>query len=146
MPPSKAQKIVIDERRSKAVQLRLAGVDYDRIAQQLEYKSRQQAREDVHRAYVQATKEVRESVEELRNQDLDRLARLQAAFWGPALQGDPKAGEMVLKILARRAKMMGMDSALKVEITTIDQIDAEIQALREKLALNAKPNQLAIEA
>jgi hypothetical protein len=146
MTPSKAQAVIIAERRSKAVQLRLAGVDYERIAQQLEYKSRQQAREDVHRAYVQATAEVRESVEELRNQDLERLARLQAAFWGAALQGDPKAGEMILKILARRAKLMGMDSALKVEITTIDQIDAEIQQLREKLALPPAPEMKAIEA
>ena len=146
MTPSKPQQIIINERRAKAVQLRLAGVDYDRISQQLGYKSRQQAREDVHRAYMQSTKEVRESVEELRNQDLDRLARLQAAFWGAAIQGDPKAGEMVLKILARRAKMLGMDSAIKVEVTTIDQLDAEIQVLRERLALPPQAPQLAIEA
>ena len=50
MTPSKAQAVVIAERRSKAVQLKLAGVDYEQIAKQMGYKSRQQAREDVNAA------------------------------------------------------------------------------------------------
>lgn len=143
--PTKAQRIVVAERRAKAVQLRLAGADYDQISRQLGYSSRQAAREDVHRAHVAALSEMRESVEELRTQDLDRLARLQVAFWPAAIQGDVKAGDMVLKILARRAKMMGLDSALKVEVTSIDQIDAEIQELRSRLAMNAPQERLAIE-
>jgi hypothetical protein len=36
---------------------------------------------------------------------------LQAAFWDDALQGDRHAAEVVLKVIARRCKVMGYDKA-----------------------------------
>lgn len=136
MPASAAQQVITAERRKQAIQMKLAGVDYETIAVKLGYANRQAAREDIRRARMRALKEVDESVEELRMQELERLDRLQAAFWGPAIQGDPKAGDMVLKVMVRRAKFCGYDSAIKVEVSTIDQIDAEIRELRERLAAN----------
>ena len=144
--PTRGQRIDVAARRAKAVQLDLAGVDYERIAEQLGYKSPDQVRADIYRSLEAHLKTQRLQLELHVQRELDRLERLQAAFWGPAIQGDAKAAAVIMKIMERRAKMTGTDSAIKVEVTTIDQIDAEIQQLREKLALPPSPGQLAIEA
>jgi hypothetical protein len=140
MGATPAKRAEVAARRAKAIQLNLAGVDYERIAEQLGYKSVQHVSVDIHRALENHLKEQRLALDLHVQLELDRLERLQAAFWGAALQGDPKAGDMVMKIMARRAKMMGTDSTLKVEITTIDQVEAEIRELRQRLALNDTQN------
>jgi hypothetical protein len=143
---SRGQRADVAVRRAKAIQLDLAGVDYERIKEQLGYKDVAHVRQDIHRSLEERLRTQRFQVDLHVQRELDRLERLQAAFWGAAIQGDPKAGDMVLKIMARRAKTLGTDSALKVEITTIDQIDAEIQALRAQMALDDATQQPAIEA
>lgn len=146
MGASPAKQAEVAARRAQAIQLDLAGVSYERIAEQLGYGSVQHVSVDINRALQNRLQEQRLQADLHQQRELDRLDRLQAAFWGPAMQGDAKAADMVLKIMIRRAKAVGSDSATKVEITTIDQIDAEIQQLRERLALNARVEQLAAGA
>jgi hypothetical protein len=116
MPASKAQRAKTAERRAKAIAMLLAGVDYDTITQRLGYATRGAATKDVQRALEANRAAERESVEELRTVDLMRLDRLQAAVWTKALGGDPRVVETVLKILERRAKLLGLDAVVKQEL------------------------------
>jgi hypothetical protein len=54
----------------------------------------------------------------------------------PLLDDKPKlaAIDRLLKIQDRRAKLLGLDSAQKVEVLTLDALDAERQRLVEQLA------------
>jgi hypothetical protein len=76
-------------------------------------------------------------VNELREQELDRLDRLQRNVWAQALNGDLQAVQVALRIIDRRAKLLGLDTPVRQEIL-IEQIDnstvdREIQRLVEML-------------
>lgn len=142
MGVSKAKQAEVAQRRAEAIRMKIAGVDYGTIAERLGYSSRQHAVVDIHRALERGLKEQAAGVEIMREIEAARLDRLQAAFWLPATQGDAKAAEVVLKILARRAKFAGLDEATRVEVVTIDQIDAQIAELRARLALNDSKEEL----
>ncbi|MGW2936063.1 hypothetical protein ACWDA7_30395 [Streptomyces sp. NPDC001156] len=134
MPASKAQQAKTADRRAKAIALRLAGVDWQTIADRLDYSDRGAACKDVTRALERNLVEEAQQVAVLRQVTVERYDRLQAAYWPKALRGDIKAAEIVLKVLAQRAKIEGTDAPQKVEVLTIDAIDAQIAALREQLA------------
>jgi uncharacterized protein YicC (UPF0701 family) len=71
--------------------------------------------------------------------ELDRLDRLQRAAWATAMQGNPKAILSILKIMERRAKLIGLDAPqrLQQEVTVYEggtDIDREVQRLAQLLA------------
>jgi len=41
--------------------------------------------------------------------ELDRLDELQRICWASTTEGDPKAAHLALKIIAERAKLLGLD-------------------------------------
>lgn len=90
-------------------------------------------------AYDNACKRIVHSdVIESRKIEQDRLDILQAAYWNDALSGDVKAGQMIVRIMDRRAKLLGLDMPIKVqqEITVWNgdaDIDREIQSLIAQL-------------
>jgi len=61
-------------------------------------------------------------------QDLETLRLLARAHMGLALSGDTQSAKVVLACLDRRAKLLGLDAAVKVEISqgkindTVDEI------------------------
>lgn len=134
MPASKAQRAKTAERRAKAVAMRLAGVDYETIAQRLGYASRGAAYTDIDRALQARLAEQHQGAHVLRQQELARLDRLQAAAWTAAASGDLKAIETVLKVIDRRCKLLGLDAPVRHEVVTLDAIDAEIARLTAELA------------
>ncbi|MGW4639569.1 hypothetical protein ACWEN6_13625 [Sphaerisporangium sp. NPDC004334] len=106
---SVAKKIQLAQRRSKAVQLRLAGVTYDKIATQLGYAGAGAASKDVTRALQAAAREQHENSEELLRLEIDRLDRLMAAVWANALSGDVKSIEAAERLISRRCVLLGLD-------------------------------------
>ena len=117
MPASKAQQATTAKRRTQAIALRLAGMDFETIAERLGYASRQAATRDFHRAIAAARLEERQAVENLREVEGQRLDRLQAAVWAKAVKGDLKAVETVLKVIAQRSRLLGLDAPVKTELT-----------------------------
>lgn len=135
------------ERQTKAVALRLAGLDFANIAQQLGYSNRAAAVADVQDAISARVEDGTRSIDELREVELLRLDRLQSAAWAKALSGDNKSIELVLKILDRRCKLLGLDAPAQVEVVTLDWLDSQIRELQARIAsrvANAAP--AAIEA
>lgn len=117
MSASKAQQAVTAERRKKAIALKIAGLDYQAIADQLGYADRAAAYVDIDRALKKNLDEEAEQVALLRHITVQRYDRLQAAWWPKALKGDAKAAEIVLKVMAQRAKIEGTEAPAQVDVS-----------------------------
>ena len=74
-----------------------------------------------------------ESVDEARKLELMRLDELQFSLWDRAINGDLPAANCVLKIMDRRAKLLGLDKPDKVEVNkwdfTGEDIEGEVQKI-----------------
>ncbi len=55
---------------------------------------------------------------EARDLELARLDEVQSSFYETAIEGDPKAAEVVFKSMDRRAKLLGLDAPEKKQIET----------------------------
>lgn len=133
MPASRAQRAATADRRGKAVAMRLAGLDFQTIADRLGYADRAAAHKDITRALEANVAEMHRNADVLRQEELDRLNRLQAGLWPTAAAGDPKAVTAVLGIIDRRCKLLGLDAPIRHEVVTLDAIDNAIQQLSAEL-------------
>jgi hypothetical protein len=111
-PERQAKLDRLRSRRRDALLLRLAGAGYAEIARLL-HCSRTTAMYHVERALKDAW---RDPVEQLLRLELGRLDRLQLGVWQKALAGDVEALDRVLKLMARRAKLLGLDAPARHEI------------------------------
>nr|GID40147.1 hypothetical protein Aca09nite_66530 [Actinoplanes campanulatus] len=157
MPASRAKRADTAQRRRQAIDMRMAGASYQRIADQLGYTSRGAACQDITRALEQAVAEQIISAEAYREEELQRLDALLAEAWAvlkrehltvshgkvvyddttgqPILDDGPTlaAIDRILKIQERRSKYLGLDAPTRVEAITIDSLDAEIAKLAAEL-------------
>jgi hypothetical protein len=86
----------------------LIGHTYQAIADELGYASRG----TVHRIVKTALADHEmDSVDELRQLELERLDALQYAYWAEALAGDHAAAHVVLKVMDRRLKLLALPVA-----------------------------------
>ena len=92
-------------RRQQALELRLAGATFRQIAERLGV-SLPSAWKHTQAALQQAAQEPTLDVLQL---ELLRLDRLQTAHWPQALGGNGEAADRVLKIMDRRARLLGLD-------------------------------------
>lgn len=104
----------IAERRRKALELRKAGATYEQISDQLGYAGRAKAWQDVREAIKDIVREPAEDVLQI------ELARLDAMFlgcWAKAKAGDNVTIDRAMKIMERRAKLLGLDKATELNIS-----------------------------
>lgn len=64
--------------------------------------------------------------------ELLRLDDLLSGVWPAATGGDPKAVRAVLAVMERRAKLLGLDAAEKIDVNGAVRIDA-VQAALDRL-------------
>lgn len=98
------------EQSLKALELRKAGATYEMIAQQLGYASKSSAFTAVSRLM---NKSRREGGKEAFEMELRRLDDLLMSVWPAARQGELSAIDRALRIMERRAKLMGLDAPEK---------------------------------
>lgn len=115
----------LDARRSRALNLRLAGLTYREIADREDVSVRT-AYNDVQAALKLTLQEPADSV---RAQELARLDRMQRSVWPQVLSGDVKAGEYLLKVMDRRARLLGLDAPRRIDITALIRRRAEAAGL-----------------
>lgn len=108
-----ARRITAAERRRQALELRKAGATYDRIAQQLGFANRGGAYRAVETALREITAEPAQDVRQL---ELERLDALLLGLWPQARKGNQGAVDRVLRIMERRAKLLGLDAPTKAEV------------------------------
>jgi hypothetical protein len=58
---------------------------------------------------------MQQPADELREQELDRIDRLQLAAWPNAMKGDTKSIMTIVKLMERRARLLGLDTPIKIE-------------------------------
>ncbi|MFJ3219693.1 hypothetical protein ACIPLC_27730 [Kitasatospora sp. NPDC086801] len=99
--PARAQRAAIVQRRADAVELRLAGADPLTVGRKL--------------AAAQA------DIEELRALEGARLDRLYLVAYRRAVRdGELQAIDRALRIMERRARLLGLDQPVRTEITGHD--------------------------
>jgi hypothetical protein len=149
-------------RDNRAVELRRRHLTYDQIAVEMGYASKSSAYTAVRRGLADS---VVESNDEVRQQEVDRLDELARRALrvimtthykvsGRAVVRDPQSGEplvddqpvlnainSLLKIMERRASLLGIDAVKKVEVLTIGMVDAEIARLSAELAGRLDPSE-----
>jgi hypothetical protein len=86
----------------------------------------------VAKAYKRAlTRHPHATIDEHRELELNRLDTLQRTFWKSAVAGNQRAAEFVLRIIEKRAKLLGLEAPLKIqaEVVTYDgsDLDREVE-------------------
>ena len=118
------------KREARVFELRIQGSTFDQIANEVGYSGPSGA----WQAYQRVKSEfIYESVDESRQLELMRLDELQVAVWDRAINGELPAAHCVLKIMDRRAKLLGLDKPEKVEVNKWDfnaeDLDAEVERI-----------------
>lgn len=159
MALSRAERAAIAARRAKLVEFRRRKVPYGQIYEELGYSSVQAARKDFTRALEESIAAQHTSVEVYREEQLEELdylaeeahkilrARHYVVTQSGRIVEDPETGEplhddgpvlaaidRLVKILDRVAKLRGLDAPQKLEVMTIDAIEAAIADLNAQLA------------
>lgn len=105
----RAQNVRARQREEDALALRRAGHGYAEIGRRIGI-SRQGARNLVIKAYQALSEEMKEETAKARDVELDRNDAILTAWWDLAQQGDEKAAGVVLKALAQRHKILGLET------------------------------------
>jgi hypothetical protein len=97
--------------------LRIAGATFQQIGDKLGM-TKQGALYTIRTAMAKTNAEVETLGAELKELESQRLDALQAANWADAMKGDIQKGALILKIMARRAALFGLDAPTKQDITS----------------------------
>ena len=143
-PIGKAPTPEVLDKEAQVVALRREGRSWDTIAQAVGYADPSGA----HAAYMRASARiVKEDIDAIRDMETERLDMLQGAYWRQAMMGDVPAGMQVLRIMERRAKLLGIDQPIRQQVEVIsydaDGIDSEVARLvklLESAEQNPEPN------
>lgn len=101
-------------RAAKALELRMEGMKFDDIAAELGFSGRQGAYDAVSRELKAIT---REPAEEVLRLDLERLDKMWGIHYLNAQAGDAVALSSCMRIMERRARLLGLDAPAKSEIS-----------------------------
>lgn len=107
-----AAKALALEREQKGLRLRMTGASHAEIGAVLGI-TEEGARQAVLRAMAKAREVIQETAEEARTLELQRLDALQLGLWPMAVRGNTKAALAVLRVMERRARLLGLDAAIK---------------------------------
>jgi polyphosphate kinase 2 (PPK2 family) len=102
------------EKQKQALELRKAGATYEAIAKKLEYANASGA-EHAIKAALKAT--VQDGADAVRQLEVERLDAMLMGLWTTANKGNHGAVDRVLRIMERRARLLGLDAPTKTEIS-----------------------------
>lgn len=107
------------EYQAQALELRRAGKGYTEIGRTLGL-SRSHAHRLVQAGLADAVEQIGEASEHLRAQEVDRLDALLASVWPQARRANLGAVDRVIKIMERRARLLGLDAPEKKALGGLD--------------------------
>ena len=110
-------RLTAAEREKQAVQMRIAGADYQAISEALNM-SRSGAFKAVKRVLERTRAETDETTPELRDIEQRRLERLILSAMPQAQKGHLQAIDVVRKLSESLRKLNGLDAPAKTDITT----------------------------
>lgn len=111
---NREQQVEAVMRQKQALDLRIAGLPYQDIADRLGYAARGAA----HKAVMSAlTHTLQEPADNLRQIEVARLDKMLLALWPKVLKADVAAIDRALRIAERRARLLGLDAPTRQELT-----------------------------
>lgn len=130
------------ERRHLMLELRKAGWGYHHIALAFEI-SEKEARKKIRLELRRAARILHKSAREVFQLEYERLEDLTLALWPQAQAGSIRAVETLIRLMERRAKMLGMDAPLRTEARldmTLEAVTPEqLQQKAQELGLYLQP-------
>jgi len=118
------RRIKSTERQRQALELRKAGATYEMIAEKLGFRGPSGAYEAIKAALE---KTLRPPADELRQLESERLDALLLAVYPQARQGNLGAVDRVLRIMERRARLLGLDAPATMNITGNETLTVEVR-------------------
>ena len=115
--PTAPRRVLAAQRRQAALFARMGGKTYAQIADELGI-SIERASQLVEEALKAIKQETAEQAAKLKEIELARLDRLLAAIWPQTMKGDVQAIDRALKIMKRRAELLGLDAPIKQDFTS----------------------------
>jgi DNA-binding CsgD family transcriptional regulator len=125
--PSRVRAAQLEQ---KCLELRSAGLSFREIARELKVAPAT-AYKAVARGLAAVNAGCREQAQELRALEALRLDQMQAALWQQATDGDVRAIDRILRIMERRARLLGLDEPERRE--TKLEIDPQEAKFRREL-------------
>lgn len=119
------------DRELAVVELRREGKTWQQIAETVNYATAMGAWKAYQRA---CQRTLQEPTDEARRIELDRLDALQRTYWEPAVEGNLRAADFVLRVIDRRARILGIDAPQKIQAEVVNydgigSIDAEVDRI-----------------
>jgi hypothetical protein len=129
---SEQARVETAERKALVIGLRQAGLDFEQIAQRTGYADSSGA----WRAWQAAMADVvRQPAREAFDLELSRLDVAQTALWAKVRAGNLGAVREFLNISRERRKMLGLDAAFRIDVSS-DDARAEVRdAVTELLGI-----------
>lgn len=142
----KEHKATIEARKHEVFQLRLKGKSFRAIGAELGV-SHAQAFADYKDVMDELKASTMESAEQQRRIDLERLDALLAGLAERAMSGlEERATEAYLKVLDRRAKLLGLDAPDKHEIAEVSATpERAADAVRRAFGQHATPEAAPVQ-
>lgn len=103
------------DKRKQALELRKSGATFAQIGQALELseaRAHQLVKDELSRLRAVCAEEA----ENVRHLELERLDKMQLALSSKLKDGQPEAINSALRLMERRAKLLGLDAPKKVEV------------------------------
>jgi hypothetical protein len=120
-------------KEQEVVKLRRGGLPWDIIGERVGLSP-----SGAHRAYERSlARVVKEDVDAIRQVETERLDLAQSAIWGKVLQGDNASIQSLIRIMERRAKLLGLDQPTRIQAEVITYDANSIQAELARLYANA---------
>ena len=127
---ARPESVESQKRELEALELREAGLNFRQIGQRLGV-SHTWAHKLVKAAMDRIALEVDERAEAVRQLELTRLDRMQLVLWAKASSGSVAHVDRMLRIMERRARLLGLDAPTKshinVDVATLT--DEQLEAL-----------------
>ena len=111
--PTRPENIAIKQKHLKAMELRKAGLSFAAIAAKLGYANPSCAQFAV-RSCLKSI--IEEPAREVRDMEVARLDDMLLSIWGEVRKGHLGAHDRALKIMERRAKLLGLDAPTKIDL------------------------------
>jgi len=136
VPVSVAKAVLIDH-RARALHLRRGGLTFEEIATELKVDEKR-ARRLCSDAMEDARAQVAANAKELQAMEVSRLDAMMNSIWDAAMRGNLPVIDRVIKIMERRAKMLGLDAQERLDGLTPEEIALEAQrAIQQAMATSS---------
>ena len=130
------KRILAQQRRRDALELRKMGVTYAKIAEATGYPSANEARTQVLKAYNEI---IQEPAVELRQLQVERLNALLTIAWTQARGGSLSAINTCIALMTRIDVLNGTEAAIKMEVTQTTNVSIiKVDATQDEFISNMK--------